>query len=189
MMRHITRVDLLSNVIDVLTVGAIAKDMVKYQIYNLKITVHRFYANIEFARKKLIQKNTVEIMFSKNMAVQNEDGKTLDLYGKVRFYSNGLYYTIFGKISIYAEYMDDEYDEKIRDYLYSYFTMMVETHPKIKRIFPFSFPDTLESYLAEQKTVVENQEYQWIDTGFPSIRKTQFGESPKSFLRFWDKNK
>lgn len=184
MKRKIICQDLRDNSIDVSTIGEIAKDVCRYPIYNFRLGIRKFYMTAEHAKRRP-QKNTVELMFSKPENSDN-NGTTITLFGKVRFSTNSLSYTVNATIDGYAEYNYRPYDQKIQEYLYTYFVEMVENERSIYQLFPLRLPTTLMNYSHDNHEVIINQTYQWIDTGdLLEVSKLPLKHPVQNFLKFW----
>ena len=162
MKRRIIWQDLRDNTIDVEAIGQIALDVSKYHIFGLKIQIEKYNITSERLPRGIgIGRSTVEISFSRS---RKELLTKTTLDGVVRFFYKGVYHTVRMKLSAEAEYSFLPYDLKIQDYLYTYFTDVLEHDGRFQKYGNFWLPETLSNYYpGSEWDNQEVKEYHWID--------------------------
>lgn len=160
--RHLICQDLRDNIIDVEAIGRIAADAGKYHIYGLRFKILRYVMIVEeLPRRVGLKHYDVEITFSKREE-GNRQITTMD--GTIYFFVEGINYRIRMRLQADAVYEFTPYDLKIQNYLYSYFTHMVEHDKRIQSITRVKLPDAISNYYPGIEW--ENQyvkDYYWRD--------------------------
>lgn len=162
MKRKLVWQDLRDNTIDIEAIGQIASDASRYHIFGLKFKIEKYNMTIEHLPRCIgIGRSTIEIGFSRNRK-DLETKTTLD--GVIRFFYRGNYITVRMRLSAEAEYSFISYDLKIQDYLYTYFSHVLEHDIRLQRYGNFYLPESLSNYYpGSEWDNQEVKEYHWID--------------------------
>ena len=190
MMRIFQCLDLRDNTIDVQAIGQIAMDVSNLHIHNLKFNIGKYYMVIEpIGLRKMPTKSNVEITFSRKH--ESESRHTTTMHAKVRFFANRKYYVVHMELSAIADYEYMPYENKIQDYLYTYFAHIIENDTRVQTHNLFALPDNLSVYYpGSEWDLFERRTYHWIDIDdYTSIKKiSPLDRMPHSILKiFMDK--
>lgn len=162
MKRKLIWQDLRDNTIDVEAIGQIALDVSKYHIFGLKFQIEKYNITSERLPRGIgIGRSTVEIRFSRS---RKELSTKTTLDGVIRFFYKGIYNTVRMRLSAEAEYSFIPYDLKMQDYLYTYFSHVLEHDVRLQKYGNFWLPETLSNYYpGSEWDNQEVKEYHWID--------------------------
>lgn len=160
-------VSLQSNSVEIEPVGLFIKASNNLPIYNTKIGVSRF--DLERTRVRTTRDDQIELRFLKEL---EKDKIKMTMEGKIIFFVNHVRYTIYTSLWVRTSYEQNRFDILMENFLYTYFSSMIESCDAIQRRKEIHLPESLEMYYESGSPWRSYQMKDYVLIGIEHMDKT-----------------